>query len=288
MADLDLQQISSTEPPPALPDQARQDTSKVQVPGYVKGQLGADGEALLKEIEKDPTLAEKLPKGIPDLFKSWRTLQQESTSAVRVPAKDAPKEAWDRYFKAIGRPDSPEGYALQKPQLPNGLPYNDKLEKWFRQQLFNAGVPDGAAQKMFNDWNAMQTATFQSNQKFAQEQAQKFASQAMETLKAEWKDDYPKNIETMKSALARFGGQDIVSVFQQARLPNGLTLDNHPAVAKMLYEIGKRMGEDTMVGADGFARKNTGREFVNPVTGKKIEGFYPLMDADPRFRIKTE
>ena len=141
---------------------------------------------------------------------------------------------------------------------------------------------------MFNDWNAMQVATHQANQKFSTEQAVKFTAQAEETLKSEWKDDYPKNIEIMKSALARFGGTEVLSVLQQAKLPNGLTLDNHPAFAKMLYEIGKRMGEDTMVGADGFARRNNGREFVNPVTGQKIPGFFPSMDADPRFRIKTE
>lgn len=288
---LDTAQTTDTGAKTVVDGKGSADTSKVQVPGYVKGQLGADGEALMKEIEKDPKVAEGLPKGIPELFKSWRTLQQESTSAVRIPAKDAPKEAWDRYFKAIGRPDSPEGYALTKPQLPNGLPYNDRLEKWFRQQLFDAGVPDGAAQKMFNEWNATQVAAYTANQKALEAQRVSFAKEAEEALRAEYKDEFPQAMQSMSAALARFGGAKIVETIKQARLPNGATLDNHPDFIRMFVEVGRRMDADTMVAGDaGAGKTDTSRPGlpINPVTGKPLPQFYPTMEKDARYRVKAE
>ena len=290
---LEQSQTTDTRATDGVADQGSADKSKVQVPGYVKGQLGSVGEALLKEIEGDPSLATRLPKGIPELYQSWRTLEKENSSAIRVPAKDAPKEAWDRYYKAIGRPDGPDKYALKIPQLPNGLTYNDKLEKWFRQQLFDAGISQTTAEKMFNDWNASQIAAYDANQKAQEQQRIAFAKQTQETLQAEWKDDYGRNVETMKAAIARFGGPEVLQVLQNARLPNGVTLDNHPAFAKAFYEIGKRMEADTMVAGEtgaGATRTDEGRPGLplDPVTGRPMPMMYPNMEKDPRFRVKAE
>ena len=270
------------------------DTSKVQVPGYVKGQLGGVGEALLTEIQGDPSLATRLPKGIPELYQSWRTLHDENSSAVRVPAKDAPKEAWDRYYKSIGRPDGPDKYALTIPKLPNGLPYNDRLEKWFRKELFEAGIPQDSAQKIFDHWNETQVAAFEANVKAQEAQRVAFAKQTEETLKAEWKDDFPKNIQTMQAALARFGGTEVLEVLKNSRdSRTGVTLDNHPAFVKMLYEVGRRMDEDHMVG--GETAPGTRDQFqnrvglpVNPRTGEPMPQFFPNMEKDPKYRVKAE
>ena len=288
-----LEQTTTSEAPAGVAAQGSADTSKVQVPGYVKGQLGAVGEALLKEIESDPSLATKLPKGIPELYQSWRTLEKDNSSAIRVPAKDAPKEAWDRYYKAIGRPDGPDGYALTIPKLPNGVPYNPKLEQWFRKELFDAGVPQGAAEKIFNNWNATQIAAYESNAKAQQEARVAFAQRAEEQLKAEWKDDYPKNIETMKSAIARFGGQEVLTALKEARLPNGVTLDNHPALIKTFYEIGRRMDGDVMVAGDQPVRGEPAARPGLPVTPSGMPmNLYPDMEKASyyggRYRVKAE
>lgn len=218
-------------------------------------------------------------------------LDGEVGNGIRVPGKDAPKEAWAKYRKEAGIPDSPEGYALTKPNLPNGLPYNDRLEKWFRQELFDAGVPDALAQKMFNDWNSLQSATFTANQKAMEEQRISFAKQATETLQAEYKDAYPQAMQSMSAALARFGGTKALDIIKQARLPNGVTLDNHPDFIRMFVEVGRRMDADTMVAGDtGTVRAEDTRPGLpmNPRTGTPMTQFYPDMEKNPKYRVKAE
>ena len=58
------------------------------------------------------------------------------------------------------------------------------------------------AQKMFNDWNALQTATFTANQKAIEDQRIAFAKQATEELQAEFKDAFPAAMQSMSAALA--------------------------------------------------------------------------------------
>jgi len=233
---------------------------------------------------------EKVPyKNLGELWTKFESLEQEVGNGIRVPGKDATKEQWAAYRKAMQIPDAPEGYSLTAPKLPNGLSYNDRLEKWFRQQLFDAGVPQAQAQKMFNDWNALQIATFQANVKAMEESRVAFAKQATEQLQAEYKDEFPQAMQSMSAALARFGGQKVLEIIKQARLPNGVTLDNHPDFIRMFVEVGKRMDADTMVAGDvGGARVDARPGLVNPITGKPIPSFYPAMEKDPRFRVKAE
>jgi hypothetical protein len=226
-----------------------------------------------------------------DLVAEVRRLDGEVGNGIRVPGKDATKEQWAAYRKAMQIPDAPEGYSLTKPQLPNGLPYNDRLEKWFRQELFDAGVPDGMAQKMFNDWNALQTATFTANQKAIEDQRIAFAKQATEELQAEFKDAFPAAMQSMSAALARFGGTKALDIIKQARLPNGVTLDNHPDFIRMFVEVGRRMDADTMIAGDtGTVRAEQSRPGlpINPRTGQPMTQFYPGMEKDPKYRVKAE
>ena len=231
-----------------------------------------------------------LPK-LDSLVAEITRLDGEVGNGIRVPGKDATKEQWAKYRKDLGIPESPEGYSLTKPQLPNGLPYNDRLEKWFRQQLFDAGVPDAAAQKMFNDWNNTQVAAYTANQKALEAQRVSFAKEAEESLRAEYKDEFPQAMQSMSAALARFGGAKTLEIIKQAKLPNGATLDNHPDFIRMFVEVGRRMDADTMVAGDaGAGKTDTSRPGlpINPVTGKPLPQFYPTMEKDSRYRVKAE
>ena len=220
-------------------------------------------------------------------------LDGEVGNGIRVPKADASKDEWTKYRKEIGVPDSPEGYALTIPKLPNGVPYNPNLEKWFRKTLFEAGVPQTTAEKIFNDWNTTQIASYESSVKAQEAQRVAFASRAEEQLKAEWKDDFPRNIETMKAAVARFGGQEVLNALKEARLPNGVTLDNHPAIIKAFYEVGRRMDGDVMVAGDQPVRGEPAARPGLPVTPSGMPmNLYPDMEKSTyyggRYRVKAE
>ena len=283
------------------------DAMTLETPGSVAAPASAEtgkppgGEApsrpkiydQLSEAGKKSFKAERFGKldKLDSLVAEIERLDGEVANGIRVPGKDATKEQWTAYRKAAGIPDAPEGYSLTKPQLPNGLPYNDRLEKWFRQELFEAGVPDTAAQKIFNDWNATQIAAYSANQKALEDQRVAFAKEAQDALQAEYKDQFPQAMQSMSAALARFGGQKTLEIIKQAKLPNGVTLDNHPDFIRMFVEVGRRMDADTMVAGDvAGSRTDLSRPGLplNPATGKPMTPFYPNMEKDPRYRVKAE
>jgi hypothetical protein len=258
---------------------------------------GAQAPSLSKLYDQLPEATRKQIKAerfaplqkLDNLVAEIQRLDGEVGNGIRVPGKDATKEQIAKYRKEAGIPDAPEGYALTRPQLPNGLPYAEHLERWFRKELFDAGVPQAAAERIFNSWNATQIAAFSANQKALEDQRVSFAKQALESLQAKYKDELPKMMQLRDAAIARFGGQQLVEAFRQARLPNGMTMDNDPRVNEMLIQIGMRMDADTMVAGDTHGEKIDARPgLTNPVTGQPIPSFYPSMEKDPRFRVKAE
>jgi hypothetical protein len=247
----------------------------------------------LSEAGKKSFNAERFGKlgKLDDLVAEIGRLDGEIGNGIRVPGKDATKEQWDAYRKAMQIPLSPDGYSLSKPTLPNGLQYSDRLEKWFRQELFEAGVPNAAASKIFDDWNRTQSeayvAAVAARKKADEDSRAAAAKAALDSLQAEYKDALPQMMQLRDAAIARFGGQELVDAFRNARLPNGLTLDNDPRVNKMLIEVGRRMDVDTMVtGAAGSGREEPRQSLPKTPGGYTLT--YPGMEKEVRFRVKAD
>jgi|GEM_PF-3394523 hypothetical protein len=292
MADAMALPVSEVAPASVAAQPGSAEPSKASLPGYT-GQFEKEAMAdLQSRISKDSKFVEKLPKGLSDMYREWAT-SSDLKDRVTVPDKNAPREAWDRFYKAIGRPDRPDGYAFNKPSnLPNGLPYDPSLEAWFRQKMWDAGVSNDTAKAIFEDWNNTQaqrfTAATAARQKADEASRAAAAKAAVETLTAEYKDELPKMMQLRDAAIARFGGQELVDAFKQARLPNGLTFDNDPRVNKMLIEVGKRMDVDSIV--TGAGGSGNGAQ-VRPNMPKTPHGYaltFPDMEKDPRLRVKAE
>jgi hypothetical protein len=290
MADAMALPISEVAPAGVAVQPGSAEPSKASLPGYT-GQFEKEAMAdLQSRISKDPKFVEKLPKGLSDMYREWAT-SSDLKDRVTVPDKNAPREAWDRFYKAIGRPDRPDGYAFNKPNLPNGLPYDPSLEAWFRQKMWDAGITNDTAKAIFEDWNNTQaqrfTAAIAARQKADEASRAAAAKTAMETLTAEYKDELPKMMQLRDAALARFGGQELVDAFKQAKLSNGLTLDNDPRVSKAFIEVGKRMDVDTLV----TAAAGSGTQAPRPGLPRTAHGYsltFPDMEKDPRLRVKAE
>jgi len=216
------------------------------VPGYIRGQLDKEtSEALLAEIKADPELAKRLPKDPTDVFKQWRALDKASKGALRIPEKDAPKEVWDQFYKGLGRPDSAEAYALEKPQIPAGMRYNEAQEKWFRGVAHALGLNQVQAQGLFAEFNKIQTTEFQKT--IAARQAQRVADKtnAETVLKQKYKDAYLDKMESMKQAYMALmpGGQE-GKLFKKVQ---ALGLDNDPDFLQMWINIGEKIGRPRVV-----------------------------------------
>lgn len=253
-----------TESPPVVDGTAQEapaaDSGEIKLPGYALQFTKEQQAALKEELKRDPKAIEKLPKGLPEFYDSWRTLSANQ-NAIKVPAKEATKEEWDQYYKATGRPDSADQYTLTKPNVPAEFQYSDAVEKWFKGVAFANNLPNSVADGIFAELNKLQVdaltkvRTQQAEAaKKAESEKQAKAQEAINTLKQKWGEKFSENWEGMRKAVAMFQTPGMI---EKAKT---LGLENDPDFLVMFFNIYTRIGPDKIVKpSDEGGGRNTGK-----------------------------
>jgi|SRR5208282_1713 len=230
-------------------------TDAPRLPGWI-GQLTLDQQAEIKaRVTADPKAVDELPKGLTELYSGYSQLKAQSVGALKVPAMDAPKEAWDQFYKGLGRPESAEGYTFDKPQIPNGMRYNEANEKWFRGLAYAAGLNNTQAKAVFENWNKQQLTEFQKLTEARQNQRATDKVQAETSLKQLYGDKYPDKMENMRQAMVALMPEGQNGKLFKKIQANGL--DNDPDFLKLWITIGEKIGPPKMVvpRGDGSGRE---------------------------------
>ena len=233
------------DPPSGQGKDAGSSTATPKLPGWT-GQLTKEQLADIQDrSSKDPKALEELPKGLSELYQSYTSLKAQAVGALKRPAQDAPKEAWDQFYKELGRPESAEGYTLEKPEVPSGMRYDEDSEKWFRSVAYDLGLTNEQARSFYDNWNKTQTARVQK----ANQARQQAATEAMNSLKAEYKDKFPDVWEGIRQAYTQFipEGQN-GALFKKIHTYG---LDNDPDFLRMFHNIYKKIGPPKMVVPSG-------------------------------------
>ena len=240
----------ATDPAPAVggapeAQAAGSGTETPKFPGWT-GQLKPEQLADIQaRVAKDPKALEKLPKGLSELYASFAALDAQSSSALKRPAKDAPKEAWDQFYKELGRPESAEGYTLEKPQIPSGMRYDEQTEKWFRGVAHNLGLTQEQAKGFFEEYNKIQVEGVQR----AVAAKKAAAEAALNALKQEWKETFPDKWEGIKQAYTQFIPEGANGALFKKIQAYGL--DNDPDFLKMFKNIYDKIGPPKFVVSSG-------------------------------------
>lgn len=111
-------------------------------------------DGLPEDLRSSPQLAKYKESGVEGVARAY-IASERLIGAEKVPVpKDAnDTEAWDRYYKAGGRPDEPSKYEFAKPEkLPEGVTYNEGMETWWRQAAHEAGLSNRQAGKLFEKY----------------------------------------------------------------------------------------------------------------------------------------
>ncbi len=274
MSDSEKTILDSQVTPPAVGEEG---SGKSPFPGYVTGMLRKEqAEALRTEFANDPKVAEGLPKGIPELFESWRTSQAKLRTAVQIPGKDATDAEKAAYRKAMGVPDSPDGYTLDHSLIPQEL-YDPSFESWFKTAAHRNGLSSDAAQTLYKEYNETILKTVQAqNQKKAQDaqakqqESQKAYGEAVAKLQGEWGDRYSERVSGANQAF--MNDKLIPPALRQKLQANGLgndvefirLMDVLHSVTRSDRRIGLRTeaGEGTPTGFDygkAFSERYPGR-----------------------------
>ena len=198
-----------------------------EVPAAPSVEAPQDVISLLRDDNlRKAGVAEKFSgKSVDDLFKSYMNL--ESLMGKKVSQYSADEAAQLRALQGI--PQSADEY-----KLPEGL--SEELAGWFKENAVKAGLSANGALELATAYMELEKANIEK-QEIARREAHKAN---VEVLKKELGAAYESRISLANRAAQELGGNEAV----QALLDAGLGA--HPAILKMLSNVGKMMEEDSI------------------------------------------
>lgn len=158
------------------------------------------------------------------------------TAALIPPPKDG---VWDDAARTkLGIPAKAEEYKLTRPQLPEGMPYDDALEKAALPVAHKLGLTPQQLQGL---------ADFIADHRLAESTAQLQALQAgmdeaEQALRQEWGAGYERQLSLAARTAKRFGGNELIEALNQTGF------GNNPHLVRAFAKIATLVAEDTMKG----------------------------------------
>lgn len=173
-------------------------------------------------------------KGPDDVLRSYISLEKKMSSTGRLPSPEAPKEEWDSFYKAYGRPDDAKGYVIP-----------DEIKAKAGDEQFLGGVLSMAHSLGLNQNQTKQMLEWGVGQSEAIEKMQKDKVEADKVaLKNEWGYAYEDNLGIAQQTFNKFvGGRDDPAV----KFLNESGFASDPRVIKLFHKIGAAMGEGRIV-----------------------------------------
>jgi len=178
-----------------------------------------------------------------DALRAIQDLQRRD-GQVRVPGKDASDEDRAAFSKAMGVPETAEGYEYPEvEEMTDAI----KAEREGWSGVFHANnISKTAADAMIQHATEIAAA----NMEAVAAADKKYADDRVDDLKTEWGKDFERNDEFNKRAvtdIAQRAGVD-VEVLKQIETKDGRFVFDHPDLSRMFALIGREMGEGRLGG----------------------------------------
>ena len=159
---------------------------------------------------------------------------------IAIPTNNSTQEAWDEAYAKLGRPESPDKYALDAKS--DVVPFDDTAIKSFAEQSHKLGLNNKQAQGILEFYkNNMEGMAKQA--KVDTETAQ---AQSTQQLRQEWGREFDTNIKKA-GALAKANMNPEILDMQ---LKDGMRLGDHPEIIKGFAKIAGMMSEDKIVSTE--------------------------------------
>lgn len=176
-------------------------------------------------------------KSVPELAKAYYEARKEISSrgeSISVPNSESTPEQIDKYRKALGIPDTPEDYKLEKPEeVPDDLWDKSAADKY--SEIFHRlNIPPAAAKELVN----AQLEIEKGRAEVAEAAKMGEIDRARQDLQAEFGNEMTKQVDLARR-IAITSGQD----------PNDPAFNNATVVKALAY-AGRNMGEDRLVSAN--------------------------------------
>ena len=230
-----VEQTITTETPATIANVAKTDT--LISPTTEQPKVATSWkEAISEEFRQDPNI-EKFTE-IDALAKSYiNATKMIGQDKVAVPNKNSTEDQWNEVYDKLGRPESPDKYALDVKS--DVVPLDNGAVKQFAENAHKLGLSNKQAQGVLEFYkNSMEVTAQQS--KVDTETAQ---VQAEQELRQEWGREFENNVKKA-GALAK---ANINSDILDLELKSGIRVGDHPELIKGFAKIASMMSEDKIV-----------------------------------------
>ena len=169
-----------------------------------------------------------------DLAKGHVHLSRMLGNSVKIPGEDATDEERNDFFTKLGRPEQADQYEYQRPDMPEGMAYDEDAEKAFKEFAHKQGLSNAQLASTLDFYNKFALDS-QIDQKLVMDEAY-FKGEA--ALQKEWgHKGYDRNVAIAQRAMKEFGGPELEKLMTED--PRG----SHPALVKAFYKMGLKSQE---------------------------------------------
>jgi len=230
-----VEQTTTTETPATIANVAKTDT--LISPTTEQPKVATSWkEAISEEFRQDPNI-EKFTE-IDALAKSYiNATKMIGQDKVAVPNKNSTEDQWNEVYDKLGRPESPDKYALDVKS--DVVPLDNGAVKQFAENAHKLGLSNKQAQGVLEFYKNSMEGTAQQS-KVDTETAQ---VQAEQELRQEWGREFENNVKKA-GALAK---ANINSDILDLELKSGIRVGDHPELIKGFAKIASMMSEDKIV-----------------------------------------
>jgi hypothetical protein len=171
---------------------------------------------------------------VADLAKGHVHLSRMMGNSIKIPGEDATDEERNDFFTKLGRPETADAYDYQRPDLPEGMAYDETSEKAFKELAHKQGLSQTQLGAILDFYNKFALDS-QIDQKLVMDEAY-FKGEA--ALQKEWgMKGYDRNVAIAQRAMKEFGGPELEKLLTED--PRG----SHPALIKAFYKMGLKSQE---------------------------------------------
>jgi len=185
--------------------------------------------ALPDDVKTDPSLADI--KDVGGLAKSYIHAQKMvGTDKIALPTENATPEEMNTFYDRLGRPKE---YEFTKAELPEGMDYNEDMEKQMKTLMHSAGLTNKQANDLNNGYLKYMSEQF-TNQKTADENQK---AEWYKTLKTDLGKAFDEQVDLSQRAARELGGDDFLTWLDNTGQ------GNNPMFVKMFAKVGQMMAE---------------------------------------------
>ncbi len=186
---------------------------------------GAGGEGSFPHLNADGSFKEGwLEKALPNMPEAHETLGRYKTfgdlakgfwharqllgkkaNSVLIPGEDASPEQVAEYRRAVGVPEDPSDYDIQRPEDFPEEYWSQESADHYSRVFHELNIPKAVADKLLEARVAEDRSRLQEALAMRDEQEQQFMDGEMRTLKAHWGDSFEKNRVAARRAAQTLG-----------------------------------------------------------------------------------